>query len=213
MKIAQVLQDYLARAGYRTQWLSGGEAATATALMGDVSLVILDVMLPGKDGLTVCEEIRAKSDVPILMLTARVDEIDRLRGLDLGADDYVCKPFSPREIVARVRNILKRSARPRAEPSGRYSYADIDWDEQAHECRVFGELVELTPIEFRMLGALLANPGRVCSRETLMHKAYNDGRIVSGRTIDSHIKNLRAKLGAESAERIQSMYGVGYKIE
>tara|TARA_R110002096_G_scaffold159976_2_gene325973 strand:+ start:7164 stop:7850 length:687 start_codon:yes stop_codon:yes gene_type:complete len=215
-KIGQLLFDYLEREGYRVTVLNEGTHAVERIKTDKPSFVILDLMLPGKDGLTICKEVRKFSDVPIMMVTARTEEIDRLIGLEVGADDYVCKPFSPREVVARVKIILRRIQGPPAEISeDKKSYRNICLYSDKFKCEVNEQPVELTPVEFRLLDALITSPGRVYSRENLMTLAYDDRRIVSDRTIDTHIKNLRKKLTPASAgeEVIHSIYGVGYKIE
>lgn len=215
-KIAKILVDYLAKEGFKTKVVSDGTNAVETIKASEPAFVILDLMLPGKDGLTICKEVRQFSTVPILMLTARVDEIDRLLGLEIGADDYVCKPFLPREVVARVRAILRR-IQQRAGPAtdDRIEYRGIVLSPERFLCRIGESEIELTPVEFRMLQALISQPGRVFSRESLMKVSYPDDRIVSDRTIDSHIKNLRKKLAdvVGKEEIIHSIYGVGYKVE
>ena len=151
-----------------------------------------------------------------MMLTAKVDEIDRLIGLELGADDYVCKPFSPREVVARVRTILRRVQHTSAAPTeNELSYRDVTLYLDRYECLVRGQRIELTPVEFKMLRGFMSQPGRVFSREQLMDFSYPDERIVSDRTIDTHVKNLRKKLAhsVDEEELIHSIYGIGYKIE
>lgn len=215
-KIAQILVDYLAKEGFTTTVLNDGSDAVETIRASDPAFVILDLMLPGKDGLSICREVRQFSTVPILMLTARVDEIDRLLGLEMGADDYVCKPFLPREVVARVRTILRRvQQQPAVTTEDKIEYREIALYPKRFQCKIRGEELELTPVEFRMLQALMSQPGRVYSRDSLMELSYLDDRIVSDRTIDSHIKNLRKKksdaLGDD--EMIHSIYGVGYKID
>ena len=177
--------------------------------------LILDLMLPGKDGLSICREVRQFSNLPIMMLTAKVDEIDRLIGLEIGADDYVCKPFSPREIVSRVRTILRRVQQvPATQGESKISYAGVSLDIERFECMASGTRIELTPVEFRLLHGLMERPGRVLSRDQLMDLCYSDGRVVSDRTIDTHVKNLRKKL-EPTLDRvlIQSIYGVGYKLD
>jgi len=215
-KIAQLLVDYLREGGYETHVLEEGTRAVEWVREERPDFLILDLMLPGKDGLSICREVRQFSNLPIMMLTAKVEEIDRLLGLELGADDYVCKPFSPREVVARVRVIQRRLQAPQSQSSSSehvYRFMKLDMDR--HECVVHNETVELTPVEFAMLGALMAQPGRVYSRAQLMEHCYPDGRVVSDRTIDTHVKNLRKKLAVSDAEEelIHSIYGVGYKIE
>ena len=215
-KIARLLADYLENDGYRVTLLADGAQAVETIRAQDPAFVILDLMLPGKDGLTICKELRQFSQVPVMMLTARVDEIDRLLGLELGADDYVCKPFMPREVVARVRTILRRVQRPTGSADGNeLAYRHVRLDVDRHRCSVDGTAIELTPVEFRVLQALMSHPGRVFSRDSLMDSSYPDRRIVSYRTIDTHIKNLRRKLTRDGAsdDLIHSIYGVGYKIE
>lgn len=215
-KIAQLLSDYLQREGYRVTVLDEGTHAVETIRDRQPSFLILDLMLPGKDGLTICKEVRQFSNLPIMMLTAKTDEIDRLIGLELGADDYVCKPFSPREVVARIKVILRRVQGPPAKVDGNeITYRNVALYIDRFKCEVEGQDVELTPVEFRMLKALMSHPGRVYSRESLMELAYDDRRIVSDRTIDTHIKNLRKKMSRATPDEevIHSIYGVGYKIE
>jgi two-component system response regulator BaeR len=212
-KIAELLRDYLRQAQYDTHWIAHGNEVVAWVEANRPDIVLLDVMLPGSDGLTICREIRAFSSVPIVIVTARVEEIDRLLGLELGADDYVCKPFSPREIVARVKAILRRvAALPEA---GSKRYRDLHVDEESFVARVGDVTLELTPVEFRLLSLLAKQPGRVHTRDRLIESIYVDGRVVSDRTVDSHVKNLRKKLVAATGEEdwIRSIYGVGYKLD
>jgi two-component system response regulator BaeR len=216
LKIAQLLVDYLQREGFEVSVLADGSHAVEIVREHTPDFVILDLMLPGKDGLTICRELRQFSNVPIMLLTAKVDEIDRLIGLELGADDYVCKPFSPREVVARVRTILRRVQQPPAAAiDDQLTYRDITLYLDRHDCVVTGQRLELTPVEFKMLHGFMSQPGRVFSRDQLMDISYSDERIVSDRTIDTHVKNLRKKLAqsGDEGERIHSIYGVGYKIE
>ncbi len=211
-KLARLLQDYLHSAGYRAHWLDSGETVADWVREHAPDLVLLDLMLPGKDGLEVCRELRRLGDIPIIMVTARVEEIDRLLGLELGADDYICKPFSPREVMARVRAVLRRAGGQRevAGPGGQ-----VVLDPARFAAMVGEQEVELTPVEFRLLEVLIAQPGRVFSRDQLMDKVYIDMRVVSDRTIDSHVKNLRKKIQAAGVEAnvIRSVYGVGYKLD
>jgi two-component system response regulator BaeR len=210
-KLAALVGDYLRAGGYESRWVADGRGAIPAIKAQQPDLVLLDLMLPGRDGLDICRELRSFSDVPIIMLTARVEEIDRLLGLELGADDYMCKPFSPREVVARVKAILRRT-RSRGEPS---STAALRIDESTHSAVFHGMVLELTPVEFRLLKTLAANPGRVFSRDRLLDNLYLDHRVVTDRTVDSHIKNLRRKLehAAPGRDPIRSIYGVGYKLE
>ncbi len=214
-KIAQILVDYLEKDGFEVSVLSDGYDAVDIIKASNPKFIILDLMLPGKDGLSICREVRQFSNVPIMMLTAKVDEIDRLLGLEIGADDYVCKPFLPREVVARVRTILRRVQQQPVSKENIIEYHDIVLSPDRFQCLIGGVELELSPVEFRMLQTLLSQPGRVYSRDRLMHSSYLDERIVSNRTIDSHIKNLRKKMHdvVGDEEIIHSIYGVGYKIE
>ena len=220
-RLAMVLCEYLQQAGFDTHHLAEGNAVATHVREHSPALVLLDLMLPGRDGLDVCRDIRAISQVPIIMLTARVEEIDRLLGLELGADDYICKPYSPREVVARVRAVLRRvqasdsrsgesSAAKQLEPNEAFAL-----DEAALRVRAHGREVELTRVEFQLLQTLHHHPGRIYSRAQLMDLIYPDGRIVSDRTIDSHVKKLRRKLLPllSGEEVVQSVYGVGYRFE
>ena len=209
-KIAQLLLDYLLAEGLSAQSVADGHQALALARQRPPDLVLLDLMLPGLDGLAVCGELRGYSNVPIVMLTARVDEVDRLLGLDTGADDYICKPFSPREVMARVRAHLRRS-------QGRLVPQSVPWVVDDERLRVSwaGEWLGLTVVEFRMLRLMVAQPGRVFSRAQLLDSAHADARDVSDRAIDSHIKNIRRKITAVAPDcpGITSVYGVGYRVD
>jgi two-component system, OmpR family, response regulator BaeR len=209
-KLAAGLADYLRAAGYDTRWVSNGNDAVPELRATKADLVLLDLMLPGKDGLAICREIRQFSEVPIVMVTARVEEIDRLLGLELGADDYVCKPFSPREVVARVKAVLRRTMAGAGRPSH-----ELKVDVDAMAASLAGKRLDLTPVEFRLLRELAAKPGRVHSRNQLLDVAYVDGRVVLDRTVDTHIKNLRRKLAdvVPGVEFIHAVYGVGFKYE
>jgi len=211
-KIAGLLTDYLAAAGMQTTVVDDGAAVAEAIARAAPDLVILDVMLPHKDGMTICRELRQHSDVPVVMLTARVEEIDRLLGLELGADDYICKPFSPREVVARVKAILRRTGNSAAADA---RAPRIEIDEPRMRVSVDGQRVELTRVEFKLLQTLLRHPGRVYRRDELLDLIYDDYREVSDRTIDSHVKNLRRKLETvlPDGDLIHAVYGVGYKIE
>ena len=211
-KLAQLLLDYLAAAGYDTEWVANGREALARFQAFNPNLLLLDLMLPGRDGLDVCKDIRRISQVPLIMITARVDEIDRLLGLEIGADDYICKPFSPREVMARIKVILRRI--PASSQTTTPDTGDLMIDTDRFEAKWKGQLLDLTPAEFRLLHTLASVPGRVFPRDQLIDQVYDDHRIVTDRTIDSHIKNLRRKLSVVSAEElIRSVYGVGYKLE
>ncbi|MBS0320964.1 MAG: winged helix-turn-helix domain-containing protein [Proteobacteria bacterium] len=210
-KLAELLADYMHAAGYATHIVGDGRDVDAALAAHAPALMLLDLMLPGKDGIAVCRDVRATCDVPIVMVTARVEEIDRLLGLELGADDYICKPFSPREVVARVRAILRRT-RAVQEP---VREARLVIDDERHRVTLDGHEVALTPVEFRLLRLLASHPGRVYSRARLLEDLYADHRVVTDRTVDSHVKNLRKKLEAVSPAEalVHSVYGLGYKIE
>ncbi len=205
-KLAALEADYLKAAGYDIHCIGDGAQVVPWVRANEPDLILLDLMLPGRDGLEICREVRGFSDVPIVMVTAKVEEIDRLVGLDLGADDYVCKPFSVRELVARVRAILRR---------GRAKVSGLVLDEEKHLATLDGRALDLTPVEFRLLGTLAAVPGRVFSRTKLLERLYEDHRVVTDRTVDAHIKNLRRKLESvrPGEELVRSIYGVGYKLE
>ena len=206
-KLAALLRDYLQAAGHRVTCLDNGLTVVPAVRAAEPQLILLDIMLPGRDGLDICRELRTFSEVPIMLITARVEEVDRLLGLDLGADDYICKPFSPREVMARVRAILRR--RPPQASGG------LQLDTSTYSATCAGVALDLTPVEFRLLHCLAATPGRVYSRDQLMDHLYHDHRVVTDRTVDSHVKNLRRKLElvAPGQELIHSIYGVGYKLE
>lgn len=219
-KLAQLLRDYLTAAGYETIWVDHGNDAVPAFHQHAPDLVLLDLMLPGRDGLDICRELRQEGSIPIIMLTARVEEIDRLLGLELGADDYICKPFSPREVVARVKALLRRAqtysqqTNPEAQASSEPASALLI-DSNRYQASLDGQSLTLTPVEFRMLRTLASAPGVIFSRDQLLSQLYNDHRVVADRTVDSHIKNLRRKLQTIRPEEdiIRSIYGVGYRLE
>lgn len=209
-KLATLLQDYLQKEDYLTSIHNNGTEALEALQQQLPDLILLDLMLPGTDGMTICREIRKTSAVPIIMMTARVEEIDRLLGLELGADDYICKPYSPREVVARVKAVLRRTGTTPTTPSENFVL-----EEHEAVVRIKGQSCSLTQIELGLLKTMVAHPGRIYNREQLMHRIYSDNRIVSDRTIDSHIKKLRQKLKSldNESEYIHSVYGIGYKFE
>ncbi|TDO15286.1 MULTISPECIES: response regulator [Halomonas] len=210
-RLAGLLADYLRAAGYEPHVLDDGRDVVPWIHEHGPDLVLLDLMLPGEDGMSVCREIRGFSEVPVVMVTARVEEIDRLLGLELGADDYICKPFSPREVVARVKAILRRTRTDPGADAGR----GLVVDEAGYRASLDGEPLSLTPVEFRLLATLAAHPGRVFSRDQLLDHLYDDHRVVTDRTVDTHVKNLRRKMAAicGDQELIRSVYGVGYRLE
>jgi two-component system response regulator BaeR len=211
-KIASLLEDYLRSQGaFETRVVARGDQAMAAFTDFHPNLVLLDLMLPGLDGIEVCKALRVVSDVPIIMVTARVEEIDRLLGLELGADDYICKPFSPREVVARVKAVLRRTGTG----AGEAAQGSLEMDEQKFKAVLNGEDLLLTPVEFALLKTLSGQPGRVFSRDQLMNEMYSDYRVVSDRAVDTHIKNLRKKISdvIGSTDLIKSVYGLGYRFE
>jgi two-component system, OmpR family, response regulator BaeR len=209
-KLAGLLRDYLAQEGYEASVLHRGDEVEDWVRSHPTDLVLLDLMLPGKSGLEVCKALRATTDVSIIMVTARIDEVDRLLGLELGADDYICKPFSPREVVARVKAVLRRTKRGPGAPE-----TNLKLDDAAFKATLGGRDLGLTAIEYQLLKVLAAHPGRIYTRDQLIDAMYRDARVVSDRTVDSHIKKIRRKIAALEAERelIHSLYGVGYKYE
>lgn len=209
-QIRDVLRIALDQAGFRVTEAADGTAALAAFTKFAPDLVVLDIGLPELDGLEVCRRIRRTSHAPIIFLTARDDEIDRVLGLELGADDYVAKPFSPRELVARVKAILKRSMGPE-NPVHRRGVLEID--PAAHSCRVNGELVQLTAREMEILSRLMARPDHVMARPQLVDAIYGTNVNVSDRTVDSHLRNLRAKLNAAGCpDAIETVHGVGIRM-
>jgi two-component system response regulator BaeR len=211
-KLAQLMIDYLQASNYRTHHIADGNEVLSYVQQTPPDLMLLDLMLPGRDGLTLCREIRRFSELPIIMVTARTEEIDRLLGLEIGADDYICKPFSPREVVARVKTILRRVKRS---PEEVQQSSHLQIDESRFQASWCEQPLELTPAEFRLLKTLALEPGKVFSREQLLNHLYDDYRVVTDRTIDSHIKNLRRKLESLDAEQpfIRAVYGMGYRWE
>lgn len=213
-KLGQLLIDYLHAASYHPTLINHGDKVLPYVRQTPPDLILLDLMLPGTDGLTLCKEIRRFSDVPIVMVTAKIEEIDRLLGLEIGADDYICKPYSPREVVARVKTILRRCKTP-ATAQALDEQSPLLIDEGRFQASWRNKVLDLTPAEFRLLKTLSLEPGKVFSREQLLNQLYDDYRVVTDRTIDSHIKNLRRKLEALDTEQpfIRAVYGVGYRWE
>jgi two-component system response regulator BaeR len=209
-KISDLLQNYLRASGYVAEAVHDGRDALRQIERQAPDAVILDWMLPGLDGVSVCKQVRAFSDVPILMLTARIDEVDRLLGLDVGADDYVCKPFAPREVIARIRALLRRA-------EGKVKTSTKSWviDDASFRISWRGQWLPLTRIEFMMFRLLLGRPGQVYSRDQLLAAVHDTQRDISDRAIDTHIKNLRKKIHAVDLghDCIASVYGVGYRFD
>lgn len=205
--IGALIRSYLSRDGYGVVWVRSGEEALIELVRHSVRIVVLDIGLPGMDGFEVCRQIRSRSSVPILIVTARDEEPDRVAGLELGADDYITKPFSPRELVARVKAILRRAEPTPSDPI--LTHGDIVVDLQGREVSVDGEPVELTAKEFDLLACLLENPGIVLSRDTLLDRAWGTTYPGGTRTVDVHIGQLRRKLGRPAL--IRTVRGAGYK--
>lgn len=231
--IREVVEYALLREGYRVTLAADGRAALDLSERQTPDLVVLDVMLPEIDGLEVCRVLRQKSRAPILFLSSRAEEVDRVVGLEIGGDDYLTKPFSPRELVARVRAVLRRyddakaaadersspdvrsragePRSPRAEARRTLSHARIRIDFERHEVRCGSELVELTPAELAVLAALIERPGVVLSRAELVERGHGDGTVITERTIDTHVRRIRRKFGAYGLDPIATVHGVGYK--
>jgi len=211
-KIASLLCDYLKEAGFRTSTQNNGDRVIDQIKKDPSDLILLDIMLPGKNGMELCREIRQFSNIPIIMITARVEEIDRLLGLELGADDYICKPFSPREVVARVKAIFRRlHAKPQ---TNNLIIGSISLDAETHQVMIDKQVLNLTPNEFGLLKIMMSRPNRVFSRNELINRVQGYDFEGYDRTIDSHIKNLRKKIAQKlpDQEIISTVYGVGYKF-
>ena len=207
--LAKLLEEYLIANAFTCQILNRGDLVATYLAENHADLILLDIQLPGKDGLSVCRDIRKTSDTPIIFITAKVEEVDRLVGLELGADDYICKPFSPREVVARVKTILRRlsPSKPTREP--------VVLNMDTLQMHIFDQHLELTKIEANLLKLLMSNPGKIFSRDDILKNIYSDYRIVSQRTVDTHVKKLRKKISDiyDKSEFIISIYGAGYKYE
>lgn len=208
IKLANLLADYFQITEYSPHLIHHGDEVIAWVKAHQPKAILLDIMLPGKNGIDLCKEIRQFSNIPILMVTAKVEEIDRLIGLELGADDYICKPFSPREVVARVKAVLRRTQ------TVENTSDTLTLDEHRFTVNFHHKEVSLTSVEFQLLKPLANKPGRIFTREQLMQNMYSDHRIVNNRTIDSHIKKLRKKLIdiSDGKDWVQSVYGTGYRL-
>ncbi len=219
-RLREMLGYALRREGYEVREAGDGAAALRSFAEQPVDLVVLDIMMPELDGLQVCRELRRDSRVPIVFLSSKAEELDRVLGLELGGDDYVTKPFSPRELISRVKAVLRRSQAPPLAPSedtqadAVLSAGPLKLDPQAHRCTVHGVEVALTLTEFRMLQTLLAAPGRAYSRDELVERSYDGRHFVSGRTVDSHIRRIRAKLRTAGIdELIETVHGLGFRLK
>jgi two-component system response regulator BaeR len=212
VKLARLLADYFQLTEYSPHLIHHGDEVISWVKKNQPKAILLDIMLPGKNGIDLCKEIRQFSNVPILMVTAKVEEIDRLLGLELGADDYICKPFSPREVVARVKAVLRRTER--STQTFENTPDMLILDEHRFTVSFRHQEVSLTSVEFQLLKPLANQPERIFTRELLMQNMYSDHRIVNNRTIDSHIKKLRKKLCdiSDGKDWVQSVYGTGYRL-
>ena len=211
-KLADILIAYLNKEQFRVTHYESGSGVSDWVKNNQPNIILLDLMLPDINGKDLCKEIRQFSTVPIIMVTAMIDEIDRLIGLELGADDYVCKPFSPKEVVARVKAVLRRS-------EGDFNQGEIydafQVNDETYSIKLHGDRLDLTPVEFRLLKMFIQSPGRVFNRDQILDNIFEDGRIVLDRTVDTHVKNLRHKLKTASPEHdyVRSVYGIGYSFE
>ena len=211
-KLADVLIAYLNQNQFKVTHFESGSDVVDWVKTNQPNIILLDLMLPDVNGKDLCKEIRQFSMVPIIMVTAMIDEIDRLIGLELGADDYVCKPFSPKEVVARVKAVLRRS-------EGGLNHGEVydafEVNDQTYTIKLHRDRLDLTPVEFRLLKMFIQSPGRVFNRDQILNNIFEDGRIVLDRTVDTHVKNLRHKLKTASPEHdyIRSVYGIGYSFE
>ena len=211
-KLADIMIAYLNKEQFRVTHYESGSGVSDWVKNNQPNIILLDLMLPDVNGKNLCKEIRQFSTVPIIMVTAMIDEIDRLIGLELGADDYVCKPFSPKEVVARVKAVLRRS-------EGDFNQGEIydafEVNDETYSIKLHGDRLDLTPVEFRLLKMFIQSPGRVFNRDQILDNIFEDGRIVLDRTVDTHVKNLRHKLKTASPEHdyVRSVYGIGYSFE
>ncbi|MBA4421437.1 MAG: DNA-binding response regulator [Anaerolinea sp.] len=214
IELVKVLKLYLEKAGYIVVSATRGDDGLAKWEAEKPDLLILDLNLPGVDGLEVTRQIRKRSDLPILMLTARVEEMDRLIGLELGADDYISKPFSPREVVARVRAVLRRAGNISRNEASLVTIGELVINLDAHQVTRAGKILELTPTEFNLLAALTSQPGRVFTRLQLLEQSQGTAYEGYERTIDAHIKNLRAKVEIDphNPKYIETVFGIGYRF-
>jgi two-component system OmpR family response regulator len=211
--IREVVRFALAQAGFEVAEARDGREAIDRLAAGGIDLVVLDILMPEADGLEVCRRVRRTSNVPIIFLSSKDDELDRVLGLELGADDYLSKPFSPRELLARVRAVLRRLREPPAAAATELlRRGPLEMDLGRHRCTWRGREVVLTVTEFALLQALLGAPGKVFSRDDLVDRAWGHGHAITDRTIDSHVRRIRQKLGAVGADPIETVYGIGYRL-
>lgn len=213
--IRDVMRFTLQQGGFQVVEAKDGAEALCQFSAGGIDLVVLDIVMPESDGLEVCRKIRAQSRLPIIFVSSRDEELDRVLGLELGADDYLVKPFSPRELLARVKAVLRRlSPEPATPEKGAIQRRGaLEMDLHRHRCTWVGQEVVLTVTEFALLQSLLQSPGRVFSRSELVDRAYGHGHVITERTVDSHIRRIRQKLGAIGADPIETVYGLGYRLK
>lgn len=210
--LREVVRYALDRAGYEVVEASDGRQALERFQRQEVDLVVLDVLMPEMDGITVCQELRKRSQVPIVFLSSRAEEVDRILGLEMGGDDYLTKPFSPRELVSRIKAVLRRTRTP-VEPSSVVAAAGVRIDTDAFRAWVGDEELQLTVTELRILEVFVRRPGRVFTRDELVERAYPGPHHVSDRTLDSHIRRIRQKLRAAGADPIRTVHGLGFRLE
>jgi two-component system OmpR family response regulator len=212
--LREVVRYTLSRQGWEVLEAADGAAAVALARAESPDLIVMDVLMPELDGLEACRRVRTFSQVPVIFLSSRGEELDRVIGLEIGGDDYLAKPFSTRELVSRVKAVLRRTRPPEAPTAAEevLTHGPLRLDTARHRCFVAGAEVELTATEFRLVAALLRQPGRVYSREELMERAYPDQRYVADRTMDSHLRNVRAKLRDAGCDPIETVHGVGFRL-
>lgn len=210
--IRDILRQYLEFEGFACVEAADGEAAVSTMKNDPVDLILMDIMMPVCDGITALRRIREFSDVPVILLTAKGEEYDKVFGFDLGADDYVVKPFSPREVMSRVKAVLKRTSRIEPEDDSVYRFRTLEVNQKSYVVRIDGQKVDMTPKEFELLNFLIQNKNTVITRDTILNKIWGYDFYGDSRTVDTHIKMLRASLG-EYRDLIKTIWGVGYKYE
>ncbi len=211
-RIRDVVEYALGREGFRVLAVGNGEEALEKLRAGGIDLIVLDILMPELDGLSVCRAVRAESPVPIIFLSSRAEEVDRIMGLELGGDDYVTKPFSPRELTTRVKAVLRRTSAGQVQPSGTtLSHGPVEIDKSKHEVRVRGERVTLTVTEFSILETLLEQPGRLFTRAQLIQRAYAHDNHITERTVDTHVRRIRSKLRPFDVDVIETVHGLGYR--
>ncbi|MEL6544016.1 MAG: response regulator transcription factor [Myxococcota bacterium] len=214
--IREVVRFALTDAGYHVREAENGAEALGVFERGGIDLLVLDIVMPEDDGLTVCRKVRSQSSVPVIFLSSRDDELDRVLGLELGADDYITKPFSPRELVARVRAVFRRIEETKAQSSepkpALLQHGPLVMDTERYKCAWDGNDIVLTVTEFALLRAMLTTPGRVFNRDELVDRAYGHGHVITDRTVDSHVRRIRRKLADAGGDPVETVYGVGYRI-